>query len=101
MTGWQHTTGAKLYMQARQPIPGRTQLLSKRLEMHLPGQWPSYYSRAKGCEVWDLDDRRFVDMTFLGIGANLLGYTDDDVNEAVRLCVDNGDIWIDQRVSQS
>src|SRR5208283_3115748 len=48
-------TGQRLYQEAREKIPGGTQLLSKRPEMHLPEQWPSYYSRAQGVEVWDLD----------------------------------------------
>ena len=84
MTGW------PLYERARQLIPGGTQLLSKRPEMFLPGSWPCYYSKAKGCEVWDLDDRRFVDMTTTGIGACLLGYGDDDVNAAAKAAIDRG-----------
>src|SRR5262245_45337336 len=72
-------SGWALYERARQRIPGGTQLLSKRPEMFLPGAWPCYYSKAKGCEIWDLDGRRFVDMTTAGIGACLLGYSDDDV----------------------
>jgi len=71
-------TGQELYLAAKQLIPGGTQLLSKRPEMFLPDQWPSYYSRAKGCEVWDLDGRRFIDMTSSGIGSCLLGFADDN-----------------------
>ena len=33
-------------------------LLSKRAEMFLPDQWPAYFSKAKGCRVWDLDGTR-------------------------------------------
>ena len=50
--------GQELYKRAKEIIPGGTQLLSKRPEMFLPDQWPAYYSRAKGCEVWDLDGIR-------------------------------------------
>lgn len=53
---WEETTGPRLYSRARQRIPGGTGLLSKRPEMFLPGLWPSYYSKAVGCEVWDLDE---------------------------------------------
>ena len=49
-------------------------LLSKRAEMFLPDQWPAYFSRAKGCHVWDLDGRQLIDMSIMGIGTNLLGY---------------------------
>lgn len=71
-------------------IPGGTQLLSKRPESFLPGQWPGYYSRAKGIEVWDLDDRCYMDMTHTAIGACPLGFADDDVDSAVKGAVDAG-----------
>ncbi len=87
-TDWTTATGPKLYRRAKQVIPGGTQLLSKRPEMFLPEQWPAYYSKAKGCEVWDLDGRRFVDMYNMGIGSCTLGYADPDVNAAVKACVD-------------
>ncbi|GAH81724.1 unnamed protein product, partial [marine sediment metagenome] len=53
----------KLWRQAKEIIPGGTQLLSKRPEMFLPNQWPSYYSKATGIEVWDLDGNKFIDMS--------------------------------------
>lgn len=68
---------------ARQRIPGMTQLLSKRPDMFSLGVWPGYYSRAKGVEVWDLDGNRYIDMSIGGIGANVLGYADPDVDAAV------------------
>ena len=90
MIDWRQNQGAKLYQHARQRIPGGTQLLSKRPEMFLPEQWPAYYSRCKGCEVWDLEGRRLVDMTTGGIGTCPLGYADDDVNAAVKAAIDGG-----------
>jgi glutamate-1-semialdehyde 2,1-aminomutase len=83
-------TGQRLYEKARTLIPGGTQLLSKRPEMFLPGQWPSYYSRAKGVEVWDLDGKSYLDMSYNGIGACLLGAADADVDEAVKKAIDAG-----------
>lgn len=71
------------YELARQIIPGGTQLLSKRPEMYAPGRWPAYYAEARGCEVIDLDGRRYCDMTTSGIGSCLLGYADPDVTDAV------------------
>ena len=87
---WSETTGPKLYNRAKKRIPGGTQLLSKRPEMFLPDQWPTYYTKAKGCSIWDMDGREFVDMTTTGIGACLLGYSDDDVNSAVKKSIDAG-----------
>ena len=81
-----------LYRKAKKFIPGGTQLLSKRPEMFLPGLWPAYYSRAKGCEVWDLDGKKYIDMISMGIGANILGFADDDVNAAVKQVIDAGNM---------
>ncbi len=75
--------GPKLYRKAKNIIPGGTQLLSKRPEMFLPDIWPSYYSKAKGCHLWDLDGRKYVDMSIMAVGACILGYADDDVDHAV------------------
>jgi glutamate-1-semialdehyde 2,1-aminomutase len=83
-------SGQRLYVKARRLIPGGTQLLSKRPEMFLPDLWPSYYSRAAGDEVWDLDGRRYVDMSYSGIGACVLGYADADVDSAVRGAIERG-----------
>lgn len=76
-------SGQALYGKAKRLIPGGTQLFSKRPEVLLPEQWPVYYSRAAGAEVWDLDGRRYLDMSYMGIGACVLGYADPDVNAAV------------------
>ena len=73
-----------MYDRAKQLIPGGTQLLSKRPEMFAPGLWPAYAREARGCEVTDLDGRRFIDMTTSGIGSCLLGYADPDVTAAVQ-----------------
>lgn len=75
---------------AKQRIPGMTQLLSKRPDQFSLGVWPGYYSKAKGAEVWDLDGNKYIDMSIGGIGANVLGYADDDVDAAVRQAIKNG-----------
>ena len=82
--------GQKLWQKAKSIIPGGNQLLSKRSEMFLPGGWPSYYSKAKGAHVWDLDGNKFIDMSIMGVGSCLLGYSDPDVNKAVKRAVDRG-----------
>jgi glutamate-1-semialdehyde aminotransferase len=79
-----------LYVQAKKIIPGGTQLLSKRPEQFLPDYWPAYYKKAKGCKVWDLDDKEYVDASYMGIGANTIGYADDDIDRAVKNIVDAG-----------
>jgi glutamate-1-semialdehyde 2,1-aminomutase len=82
--------GQALYRRAKTLIPGGTQLLSKRPEMFLPGQWPSYYSKARGVEVTDVDGNTYVDMSMMAIGACVLGYADPDVDAAVKAAIDAG-----------
>ena len=79
-----------LYEKAKKLIPGGTQLLSKRPEIFLPDLWPAYYEKAKGCRVWDLDGNKYTDMSYMGIGASILGYADKDVDSAVKTAVDKG-----------
>ena len=85
-------TGQKLYKRAKRLIPGGNMLLSKRPEMFLPEQWPSYFSRAKGCEVWDLDGKKYTDVSLMGIGTNILGYGHEEVDDAVNKTVKDGNM---------
>ena len=83
-------SGADLWRKAKKIIPGGSQLLSKRCEQFLPDYWPAYYRKAKGVDVWDLDNNHYIDMSIMGIGACPLGYADPDVDEAVKTRIDNG-----------
>jgi glutamate-1-semialdehyde 2,1-aminomutase len=85
-------SGQKLYKRAKKIIPGGNMLLSKRPEMFLPGKWPSYFSKAKGCEVWDLDGNKFIDMSIMGIGTNTLGYGHPEIDEAVNQTIKKGNM---------
>ena len=71
----------KLQNYAHQIIPGLSGLLGKRPEMYLPGgKWPTYYSKAKGINIWDLNGKKYLDFTMVGIGTSVLGYADEDIN---------------------
>jgi glutamate-1-semialdehyde 2,1-aminomutase len=59
---------------ARRRIPGMTQLLSKRPDRFSQGIWPGYFS----------------DMSISGIGANVLGYADPEVDDAVKKAIEKG-----------
>ncbi len=85
-------TGQKLWKRAKQVIPGGNMLLSKRAEMFLPEQWPAYFSKAKGCRVWDMDGNEYIDMSIMGIGTNSLGYGHPEVDEAVARTVRDGNM---------
>ena len=79
----QEMNNQEFYTYAKTLIPGGCGLLSKRPESFAPGKWPAYATKAKGCQVWDLEGNMYYDMTTNGIGACLLGYADEDVNRAV------------------
>ena len=83
-------SGLKLWKLAKELIPGGNGLLSKRPERYLPGLWPTYFDRAKGIEIWDLDGNKYIDMAQMGLGTAILGYNDKDVNSAVKKAIDKG-----------
>lgn len=85
-------TGQKLWKRAKQVIPGGNMLLSKRAEMFLPEQWPAYFSKAKGCTVWDMDGQAYTDMSIMGIGTNILGYGHPEVDATVQQTVAAGNM---------
>ena len=84
--------GQKLYRAAKKIILGGNMLLSKRPEMFLPQKWPAYYSKSKGCKVWDLDGNEYIDMSIMGIGTNILGYGHSEVDEAVLKTIKDGNM---------
>ncbi len=99
--------GQKLWRRAKRLIPGGNMLLSKRPELYLPEHWPSYFSSAKGCRVWDLDGRELIDMSIMGVGTNLLGYGHSEVDAAVAATVSAGnmstlncpeEVWLAERL---
>ena len=83
--------GQKLYAKAKQIVAGGNMLLSKRPEMFLPEQWPSYFSKSKGCEVWDLDGNKYID-TLMMPGTNSLGYNYEEIDEAVKDTINSGNM---------
>ena len=99
--------GQKLWRRAKRVIPGGNMLLSKRAEMFLPEQWPTYFSQAKGCRVWTLENRELIDISIMGIGTNLLGYGHPEVDAAVAGTVAAGnmstlncpeEVWLAERL---
>ena len=85
-----NSSGISLWNKAKKIIPGGNQLLSKRAEMFLPDQWPTYFKKAKGIEVWGLDGNKYIDMSIMGIGSCVLGYANDAVDAAVKIAIEQG-----------
>jgi glutamate-1-semialdehyde 2,1-aminomutase len=90
--GYAMSNGQKLWKRAKKVIPGGNMLLSKRPEMFAPDQWPTYFNKASGCSVWDLEGNHFYDMSIMGIGTNILGYANPEVDDAVRSVISLGNM---------
>ena len=90
--GSKMNNGQKLWKKAKKIIPGGNMLLSKRTEMFHPLKWPAYFDKAKGCSIWDLDGRKYIDMSLMGVGTNILGYANEEVDNYVKLNLDKSNM---------
>ena len=75
--------GYKIWKKSLNFIEGGTMLYSKNPDRFLPKFWPTYYSKAKGCYIWDLDNTRYTDFSIMSVGTNILGYANNQVNDYV------------------
>lgn len=75
--------GYKIWKKSLKIIDGGTMLYSKRPDRFLANYWPSYYSKAKGCFIWDLDNKKYVDFSVMSVGTNILGYANKTINNHV------------------
>lgn len=75
--------GQIILKKAKKLIPGGNQLLSKRSEMFLPNHWPNYYKKSLGCEIWDLENKKYYDFAGMGVTACSLGYANKKINSAI------------------
>ena len=74
--------GQKYWKKAQKLIPGGTMLFSKNPDLFLPGKWPAYFSKAKGCTIWDLQNKKYSDL-WMGVGTNALGYANKEIDNEV------------------
>jgi glutamate-1-semialdehyde 2,1-aminomutase len=90
--GSKFSNGQKLWRRAKSIIPGGNMLLSKRPDLFLPNKWPPYFKKAKGCEIWDIDGKKFFDLSLMGVGTNILGYSNEEVDKEVINSIKNGNM---------
>ena len=72
-----------LWKKAKKKILGGNSLFSKRPENFAPNFWPAYYSKAKGCYIWDLNNKKYIVMSLMGVGTNVLGYAKKEIDNEV------------------
>ena len=82
------TRDQELKARARRVIPGGMwgHLDAKRQ----PPGYPQYFERARGCRMWDVDGREYIDF-MCSWGPIILGHHDADVDAAVRAQAEAGD----------
>ena len=84
--------GQKYWKKANKIIPGGTMLFSKNPDLFLPNLWPAYFSKAKECFLWDLNNKKYLDFSLMGIGTNILGYSNNRVNFEVKKAIDKSNV---------
>ena len=84
--------GQKMWSRAKNIIPGGTMLFSKNPDLFLPKKWPSYFKKAKDCFIWDLENKKYLDMSFMGVGTNLLGYANSKIDNQVIKSIRNSNM---------
>ena len=52
----------------------------------------AYFSKTRGCEVWDIDNNKYYDLSLMGVGTNILGYNNKRVDSEVFKAIKNGNM---------
>ena len=73
----------QLWKKTKSTIPNGVMLFSKKPDIFLNRGWPTFYKKAKDCFIWDLNNKKYTDMSFMGVGTNVLGYSNPEINKSV------------------
>ena len=84
------SVGQRLWTEAKKITPPGSMLLSKNPEIFLKKNSPAYFTKAKGCFIWDLEGKKYIDFSYMGVGTNLLGYSNSRVNKEVTNIINKG-----------
>lgn len=79
MDGPGEHSDAKLRARAAAVIPGG--MWGHQSAARLPAAYPQYFTRSKGCRIWDADGRELIDF-MCAWGPMVLGYGDEEVEAA-------------------
>ena len=78
-----------LWKKAKKTILRGNSLFSKNPENYSK-DWPAYFDRAKGCYIWSIDKKKYTDFSYMGIGTNILGYSNSKVDNHVKKIISKG-----------
>ena len=79
-----------LWTRAKNIIPSGNMLLSKNPKSFIEHSWPTYFSKTKKYYVWDLNNKRYIDFSTMGVGTNILGYNNKAVDKVVKKIIESG-----------
>jgi len=82
----------KKWIDANNVILSGNMLLSKKPNRFLKGGWPTYFSKAKGCNIWDLNKKKYLDFSLMGVGTNILGYANNRINNKIKKIIDESNM---------
>jgi glutamate-1-semialdehyde aminotransferase len=54
--------------------------------------WPIYYLKSKGSIIWTLNNKKFIDFCFMGVGTNILGYNNVQINNSIKKVIKSGNM---------
>mgnify|MGYP001179106669 FL=1 len=73
-------------------IPNGNMFLSKNPSRFVENIWPTYFSKSKGCKVWDLNKKKYYDLSLMGVGTNILGYANNKIDNEVKKVIKKGNL---------
>lgn len=79
-----------LWTKALQIIPTGNQFKSKNPKSFDEQNWPAYFQKSKGVHIWDLNNTKFLDMSTMSVGTNVLGYSNNYVDKEVKKIISSG-----------
>ena len=78
---------SKYWDRANASILGGNSLLSKNPLKILPGEWPTYFKSAHEIFITDINNKKYTDFSTMGVGTNVLGYSNKIINQAILSCI--------------
>jgi len=90
--GYHMNLGQKMWKRANKIIPGGTMLFSKNPDLFLPKFWPAYFEKTKGCTIWDLEKKKYLDLSYMGVGTNILGYCRKEIDDSIKDVIRKGNM---------
>ncbi len=83
---------SRIWNLAKKNIAGENMLLSKHPNQFLGNDWPSYFSKTKDINVWDLSGKKYKDFSIMGIGTNSLGYSNPKIDNKIINSIKKGNM---------